>query len=208
MLLTIMSHKLRMLLCCSPKSFLQPKVAWVYFWFQCQWDTSCFLHLRLNSIFVPDLRCRWERCAHLCLVSAVHCLHESPFKKPVPDVWGNNSDIPPNPIYQPAQISPSLRELILLQHRCGGAAIRAATQSHVAGTSRTTEMNELMGGLSGIKRGRRWREMRENMIRIQSVLLIHLNISNLYSCSQQILKTQHESTKYQLARERKTWKSV
>lgn len=80
MLLTIMSHKLRMLLCCSPKSFLQPEVAWVYFRFKCQWDTSCFLHLRLNSIFVPDLCCWWEWSAHLCLVSAVHCLHESPFR--------------------------------------------------------------------------------------------------------------------------------
>lgn len=82
MLLTIMSHQFRILLCCSPKSILQPAGVWVYFRFKCEWDTICFLHFRLNSIFVAGLRRRRERCAHLCLVAAVRCLRESPFRNP------------------------------------------------------------------------------------------------------------------------------
>lgn len=53
----------------------------------------------------------------------------------------------PNLIYRSAQIAASVRELVLPPHRCGGAAIRAAPQSHGAGMSPATEMNELMGGL-------------------------------------------------------------
>lgn len=178
MLLTIMSHKLRILVCCSPKSFLQPAGAWMYYRFKCERDTICFLHLRLNSIFVPGLRCRQERCAHLCLVSAVHCLHESPFRNPCQTSEGTTVMFHPDPIYQSAQIAASLRELILPQQRCGGAAIRATAQSCCR--YRPNSRDEWVDGRieRQKKRGRRWRGMRENLTRIRSGLLMHLNRLN------------------------------
>lgn len=151
MLLTVMSHKLRILLCCSPKSFLQPAGAWVYFRFKCEWDTICFLHLRLNGIFVPSLRCRQERCAHLCLVSAVHCLHESPFRNPCQTSEGITVMFCPIrftglPKYLPLWGSSSSHNTTVV------GKPSELHLSHVAGTGPTTEMNELMGGLRGIKK--------------------------------------------------------
>lgn len=79
----------------------------------------------------------------LCIACVSHLL-----ENPCQTSEGITVMFHPDPIYWPARIPPSVRELVLPQCLCGGAAVRAAPQSHVAGTSPATEMNELMVEIS------------------------------------------------------------
>lgn len=171
MLLTIRSHKLGILLCCSPKSVLQPAGAWVYYGFKCEWDTICFLHLRLNSIFVPSLCCQQRA---MCSFVPGFCLRESPFRNPCQTsegitvmfhpirftslpkylpLWGSSSSHNTAVVGQPSELH--LRVTLLAQPQ------------QQRWMSRWEDWEAW-------KRRRRWR-MRENVTRIRSVLMMHLN---------------------------------